>query len=68
MAWIGRKKIAFIPVFRPHAAPPDAIPPDWTGDILRRVFFDPDAKTGLTDRYGLTSKRHHRDGLISTGS
>ena len=46
MAWIGLKKIAFIPVFRPHAAPPDAIPADWTGDILRRVFFDPDTKTG----------------------
>lgn len=46
MAWIGRKKIAFIPVFRPHAAPPDAIPSDWAGDILRRVLFDPDTKTG----------------------
>src|SRR5262245_30445906 len=46
MAWIGRKKIAFIPVFRPHAVPPDVIPADWNGDILRRVFFDPDARTG----------------------
>jgi hypothetical protein len=46
MTWIGRKKIAFIPVFRPHAIPPDVIPTDWTGDILRRVLFDPDTKTG----------------------
>jgi hypothetical protein len=46
MAWIGRKRIAFIPVYRPHAAPPDQIPTDWNGDILRRVLFDPDARTG----------------------
>jgi hypothetical protein len=46
MAWTGRKKIAFVPVYRPHAAPPDLIPADWTGDILRRVLFDPDARTG----------------------
>jgi len=46
MPWIGQRKIAFIPVFRPHAFPPDLIPPDWAGAILRRVLFDPDAKTG----------------------
>jgi hypothetical protein len=47
MAWIGRKKIAFIPVFRPNAHPPDVIPADWNSDILRRVLFDPDTKTGM---------------------
>ena len=47
MAWIGRKKIAFIPVFRPNAHPPDVIPADWNNDILRRVLFDPDTKTGI---------------------
>src|SRR5262245_5658246 len=47
MAWIGRKKIAFIPVFRPNARPPDVIPTDWNSDILRRVFYDPDKRTGL---------------------
>jgi len=47
MAWIGRKKIAFIPVFRPNAHPPDVIPADWNSDILRRVLFDPDTKTGV---------------------
>jgi len=47
MPWIGRKKIAFIPLYRPNAHPPDQIPPDWPGAILRRVFFDPDPKTGV---------------------
>src|ERR1700730_6182719 len=46
MAWIGRKRIAFIPVYRPHAAPPDQIPTDWNGDILRRGLFDPGAGAG----------------------
>ena len=46
MAWIGRKKIAFIPVFRPNARPPDVIPADWNSDILRRVFYDPDRGIG----------------------
>ena len=49
MAWIGRKKIAFIPVFRPNVPPPDppdVIPADWNSDILRRVLFDPDKTTG----------------------
>ena len=46
MTWIGRKKIAFIPVFRPNAHPPDVIAADWNSDILRRVFFDPDTRTG----------------------
>lgn len=49
MPWIGRKKIAFIPLYRPHAAPPDMIPADWPQLILRRVLFDPDPQTG-TDR------------------
>ena len=46
MTWIGRKKVAFVPVYRPHALPPDQIPADWHNDILRRVLFDPDARTG----------------------
>lgn len=45
--WIGRKKLALVPVYRPHAAPPDMLPVDWTNDILKRVFFDPDPKTGV---------------------
>jgi len=49
MPWIGRKKIAFVPVFRPNVPPPDppdVIPADWEGDIMRRLFFDPDTRTG----------------------
>jgi len=49
MPWLGRKKIAFVPVFRPHAIPPDAIPADWANDILRRVLNDPD-RTTAADR------------------
>lgn len=45
MPWTGRKKLAFVPVYRPNAIPPDIIPPDWTGDILRRALFDPDPVT-----------------------
>jgi PASTA domain-containing protein len=47
MTWIGRKKIAFVPVYRPNAHPPDQIPVDWPNDILRRVLFDPDPTTGM---------------------
>jgi len=46
MTWIRRKKIAFIPVFRPNALPPDVIPADWNGAITRRVLFDPDTNSG----------------------
>jgi hypothetical protein len=51
MAWIGRKKIAFIPLHRPNAHPPDdSVPADWPGEILRRVYYDPNAFSGLPDR------------------
>jgi PASTA domain-containing protein len=44
--WVGRKKIAFVPVHRPNAHPPDdPVPSDWPNEILRRVFFDPDPVT-----------------------
>jgi hypothetical protein len=41
MAWLGRKKLAFIPLSRTNIQPPDVIPADWTDQIMRRVFFDP---------------------------
>jgi hypothetical protein len=45
--WIGRKKLAFIPVHRSNAHPPDnPVPADWPSDILRRVLFDPAPTTG----------------------
>src|SRR5690349_6676601 len=47
MSWIGRKKIAFIPVHRPNAHPPDhPVPADWKNEIFRRLFFDPAPVTG----------------------
>jgi len=46
MAWIGRKKIAFVPLSRTNAHPPDFIPPNWENDILRRALYDPDPTTG----------------------
>src|SRR6185436_16264297 len=46
MTWIGKKKIAFVPVFRPNAHPPDQIPTDWEKQILQRVLFDPNPTTG----------------------
>ncbi len=46
MTWIGRKKLAFVPLFRPNAHPPDQIPTDWENQILRRVLFDPNPTTG----------------------
>ena len=36
--WVGRKRVAFVPVYRPNAAPPDQLPADWATDILRRVL------------------------------
>ena len=41
MAWLGRKKLAFIPLSRTNIQPPDVIPPDWPGQIMQRLFFDP---------------------------
>ena len=46
MTWIGRKKLAFVPLYRPHAIPPDFIPSDWAGDIFRRAVYDLDPQTG----------------------
>src|SRR6185437_10562152 len=41
MAWLGRKKLAFIPLSRTNAQPPDVIPPDWSDQIMQRLFFNP---------------------------
>lgn len=52
MPWIGRKKIAFIPLYRTRVLPPDPpdqIPPDWGNQILSRVLWDPDPKLGGAD-------------------
>ena len=41
MAWLGRKKLAFIPLSRTNIQPPDVIPPDWSDQIIQRLFYDP---------------------------
>jgi hypothetical protein len=48
MAWLGTKRIAFIPIFRTVTVPdpPDVIPADWPGDIMRRALSDPDTTSG----------------------
>src|SRR3954452_15019689 len=46
MTWIGRKKLALVPLYRPNAHPPDQIPADWPNQILQRVLFDPHPTTG----------------------
>ena len=49
VAWLGRKKLAFIPLSRTNAKPADVIPPDWVDQIMQRVFYDKDPNSG-TDR------------------
>ena len=69
MAWIGRKKLALVPLFRPNAHPPDQIPADWNNQILRRVLFDPDPTT-KADRslrafiYAASSGRADLDAVV----
>jgi hypothetical protein len=48
--WLGRKRVAFVPLFRTNAAPPDQIPPDWENAIMRRVIDDPRPAAGGADR------------------
>src|SRR5262245_6206448 len=52
MPWIGRKKVAFLPLFRTITAPvdgPDIIPTDWPSAILARILYDPDPARGGAD-------------------
>jgi hypothetical protein len=48
--WIGSKRVAFVPLFRSNAAPPDQIPPDWENEIRNRVLFNPRPEVGGADR------------------
>jgi hypothetical protein len=48
--WLGRRRVAFVPLFRSNAAPPDQIPPDWENAILRRVVYDPRREANGADR------------------
>ncbi len=48
--WLGQKRVAFVPLFRSNAAPPDQIPPNWEDVILRRVVNDPRPEANGADR------------------
>jgi hypothetical protein len=41
MAWLGRQRLAFVPLSRTNIQPPDVIPPNWPGLIMQRLFFNP---------------------------
>ena len=46
MPWLGTRRVAFVPVDRGlyNESP---VPPDWKGDVERRVFYDHDSVTGV---------------------
>jgi Ricin-type beta-trefoil lectin domain len=48
MAWLGRKRLTFIPLSRTDAQLPDILPPDWIDQIWQGVFLEPgkDLETG----------------------
>ena len=46
MAWLGRKTLAFIPLTRSNV-PSDVPPPDWADQIMQRVYYDIDPRTGV---------------------
>lgn len=48
--WLGRKRVAFVPLFRSNAIPPDQIPANWETIILRRVLYDPRPEANGADR------------------
>jgi len=48
--WFGTKRVAFVPLFRSNAVPPDQIPPNWENVILNRVLFNPRPEANGADR------------------
>jgi hypothetical protein len=42
MAWLGQRKIAFIPLSRTGITPPDVIPDDWSDLITQRLLSFPE--------------------------
>jgi len=45
--WRGTKKIAFVPLYRTNARPPDVIPADWENVILNRVINVPESSAHI---------------------
>jgi len=50
MPWLGIKKLALVPLYRPHAIPPDVIPNNWSNLILERMLFYIDPRYPSYDR------------------
>jgi hypothetical protein len=48
--WHGTKRVAFVPLYRSNAAPPDEIPPNWENVILNRVINNPRPEANGADR------------------
>ncbi|MCA1709006.1 MAG: hypothetical protein LC808_39315, partial [Actinobacteria bacterium] len=50
--WLGRKRVAFVPLFRTITLPdpPDQIPADWENVIRRRVVYNPRPEANGADR------------------
>ena len=46
MAWLGLKTLAFIPLTRSNI-PSDVPPPNWADQIMQRVYYDKDPRTGV---------------------
>jgi hypothetical protein len=46
MAWLGLKTLAFIPLTRSNVAS-DIPPPNWADQIMQRVYYDKDPRTGV---------------------
>ena len=46
MAWLGLKRLAFIPLTRSNI-PSDVPPPNWADQIMQRVYYDKDPRTSV---------------------
>lgn len=68
--WLGTKRVAFVPLFRSNAHPPDQIPPDWENVIRTRVLFNPRPEANGADRslrawlYNVSVRRADIDPLV----
>jgi hypothetical protein len=68
--WLGTKRVAFVPLFRSNAIPPDQIPPDWENVIRTRVLFNPRPEANGADRslrawlYAVSVRRADIDPLV----
>jgi len=71
MPWIGRKKRALVPMYRPNAHPPDVIPQVRPNQILRRRAwhrgFDTKRSQRRNGRHGYEPGLYHGDSCFDFG-